>query len=229
MLALVNTSQLKMKKSLIIYSVGFLCAINCFAQQDPKASKILDDMGKKYQTVKSFKAEFTYTLESPAKNGVKENFKGGITVKGNKFYLDLGSQEVINNGTHQWTIMKDGKNIEVTKSDYTPDEDDITPTKIYTVYKKGFKYTVNTEANDNKVANDVIDLIPEDKSKPVFKIRIVIAKKDNSIKSWKIFEKNGNRYTYVVSKFTPNVPVEDKLFVYDPKKFKDAEFVDLTE
>lgn len=217
-----------MKKYLIVGIVSLLIT-QTFGQQDPKAAKILDDMGKKYQTIKSFKAEFTYTLESPAKNGVTENFKGGITVKGNKFYLDLGNQEVINNGTHQWTIMKDGTNIEVTKSDYTPDDDDITPTKIYTVYKKGFKYTVNNEVNDNKAANDVVDLIPEDKSKPVFKIRIVISKKDNSVKSWKIFEKNGNRYTYVVSKFTPNVPVEEKLFVYDPKKFKNAEFVDLTE
>ncbi|MFQ3577346.1 MAG: outer membrane lipoprotein carrier protein LolA, partial [Cytophagales bacterium] len=198
--------------------------VRVHAQYDEKAEKILSEVAKKYQELKTFKANFSYTLESPT-SGVNENFKGDILVKGSKFILKLGSQEIINNGTTQWTYLKDENEVNI--SDYTPEDDDINPSKIYTIYKKGFKYMMNDEANENKALYDVVDLIPEDKSKQVFKIRIVILKKDRSVKSWKLFEKNGNRYTYSVTNFTPNVEVEDKSFTFDKTKYKGITVVDL--
>jgi hypothetical protein len=54
----------------------------------------------------------------------------------------------------------------------------------------------------------------------------VVNKKDRSIKSFRTFERNGNKYNYTITKFTP-VDVEDKTFVFDKSKYKGVEVEDL--
>ena len=198
-----------------------LTTLAALAQNDPKAGEILDAMSSKYKTIKGFKAIFNYSMESPG-SGLKENATGEITVKDNKFYLKLGSQEVINNGSTVWTYLKDAN--EVTITDYEPDADDITPSNIYNVYKKGYKYTLVPK--ESTKADDVIDLTPDNKNSQITKIRIVVNKKDRSIKSFRTFERNGNKYNYNITKFTP-ADVEDKTFVFDKSKYKGVEVEDL--
>ncbi|MDJ1471951.1 outer membrane lipoprotein carrier protein LolA [Cytophagaceae bacterium DM2B3-1] len=188
---------------------------------DPKAGEILEAMSSKYKSVKGFKATFSYSMESPG-SGIKENATGEIVVKDSKFYLKLGGQEVINNGSTVWTYLKDAN--EVTITDYEPDDDDITPSNIYNVYKKGYKYTL-VPKESNKV-DDVIDLTPDNKNSQVNKIRIIVNKKDKSIKSFKTFERNGNKYNYTITNFTPTA-VDDKTFVFDKTKYKGVEVEDL--
>lgn len=191
------------------------------SQNDPKAQEILDAMSKKYKEMSSFKAKFSYTLENEAKK-MKESAEGEITVKGSKFKLKVGDQEIYNNGTTVWTYMK-GTN-EVNISSYEPEEDDLNPTKIYTMYKKGYKYILIGEQNDNSI----VDLEPVDrKATQISKVRIIINKKDKTVKSWKIFEKNGNRYAYQVKNFSPNVKVEDSEFNFDKTKYPGVTEVDL--
>ena len=54
-----------------------------------------------------------------------------------------------------------------------------------------------------------------------------IAKKDKSVQSWTMFDRSGNRYKYSITKFTPNVKVDDSYFAFDLKKFPGVEAVDL--
>jgi len=56
---------------------------------------------------------------------------------------------------------------------------------------------------------------------------MLIAKKDRSVQSWTMFDRSGNRYKYSITKFTPNVKVEDTFFAFDPKKFPGVEVIDL--
>jgi len=209
-------------KQLLLVAVGLWLNVTAVqAQNDPKAGEILELMSSKYKAVKGFKANFSYSMESPG-SGIKENATGEITVKDNKFFLKLGGQEVINNGSTVWTYLKDAN--EVTITDYEPDDDAITPSNIYNIYKKGYKYTL--VAKESNKADDVIDLTPNNKNSQVNKIRIVVNKKDKSIKSFKTFERNGNKYNYVITKFTP-AEVDDKTFVFDKAKYKGVEVEDL--
>ncbi len=214
-----------MKRSASIIMGLLLTFQFAVGQQDPQVEALLDEVGKRYKALSSFKAEFTYSLESPA-NGVNEAYKGEILVKGDKFYLKLGSQEIINNGNTVWTYLKDENEVNI--SDYSPDEDEISPNKIYTLYRKGYKYRILDEKTEKSPGNSVIELVPTDKNKPIFKVKIFINKKDKSIKSWKMFEKSGNRYTYLISKLTKNPPgVDDKAFVFDKTKYKGVAINDL--
>jgi outer membrane lipoprotein-sorting protein len=73
----------------------------------------------------------------------------------------------------------------------------------------------------------VIDLVPEKKDAQFFKIRKNIIKKDKSIQSWTMFDKSGNKYRYSLTKFVPNVKVEDTFFTFDAKKYPGVEVIDL--
>lgn len=194
------------------------------AQYDPKALEILDAMSKKYKSIPAFEANIAYTMTNDVEK-INEEFKGKITVKGDKFRLALPEQEVINNGTTLWTYLPEAKEVNI--DNYDPNSEDINPSKIYDIYKKGFKYLYLKDETDNGVLCEVVDLVPEKKDAQYFKIRMNIAKKDKSIQSWTMFDKGGNRYKYSITKFTPNAKIEDALFTFDPSKHPGVEVIDL--
>ncbi|MFN0049290.1 MAG: LolA family protein [Cytophagales bacterium] len=212
--------------SKITYLIFAFClfSLQSFAQFDVKAEELLNSVSKKYEAIKSYKAEFSYELEN-LQAKVNDKFTGEINVKGNKFTLKMGSQMIINNGTTVWTYLKEENEVNI--SDYAPEDDEISPTKIHSMYRQGFKYLLTADETIKKVVYNVVELIPENKKKPFFKIKIWISKKDKSIFKWKIFEKNGNRYLYSISKFQPNVKFEDSQFSFDKSKYAGVEVVDL--
>lgn len=213
-----------MKKFLALLALSASLTSAATAQQDPKAGKILDQMSAKYQAMKAFKASFTQTLENDAAK-VKENLSGDITVSGQKFRLKMSGQEVINNGQTMWTYMKSENEVNI--SDAEPDDQEISPSQIYTLYKKGYKYSYVQEAKEGGELVDVIELSPENRDNPVFKVRLKVSKADKSVRSWQMFKKNGNRYTFKINKFTPNVPVDATTFTFDKAKYKGVKVIDL--
>lgn len=194
------------------------------AQYDPQALTTLDAMSKKYKSYTSFEANITISMTN-ALEGVKEESKGKITVKGDKYRLGMSEQEIINNGTTQWTYIPSAK--EVTIDNYDANTSDINPSKIYDLYKKGFKYLHNGEHTEGGVVVEEIDLVPEKKDATFYKIKMIISKKDRSIQSWTMMEKGGTHYKYTISKFTPNMTVADTFFAFDASKYPDVEVVDL--
>lgn len=194
------------------------------AQYDAQALTTLDAMSKKYKAYTSFEANITTTMTNETE-GVKEEYKGKITVKGDKYRLAMSEQEIINNGTTQWTYIPAAK--EVTVDNYDPNTGEINPSKIYEIYKKGFKYLHNGERTEGGVVVEEIDLVPEKKDAQFFKIKMIIGKKDRTIQSWTMMEKGGTHYKYTISKFTPNVTIADTFFAFDSKKYPGVEIIDL--
>jgi outer membrane lipoprotein carrier protein len=213
-----------MTKTLSLLLLSATLALPALAQQDPKAGKILDAMSAKYQAYKSYQADFTQTLENTSAK-VKQNLSGNIIVAGQKFRLKLSGQEVINDGKTTWTYLKNENEVNI--SDTDPDAQDMSPSQIYTMYKKGYKYTYAQTATEAGEAIDVIELTPENRTNDVFKVRIKVRKKDSSVKSWEMFKKNGNRYTFTIKNFKANVPTDASTFSFDKAKYKGVKVVDL--
>jgi outer membrane lipoprotein carrier protein len=212
-----------MKKLIFSLLAAFL-SLSALAQYDPKALQILEAMSKKYQSIPAFEANLAVTLTNDVEK-VNEEFKGKITVKGDKYKLVLPEQEVINNGTTIWTYLPDAKEVNI--DNYDPSSQDINPSKIYEIYKKNFKYLYLQDKTEGGVMCEEIDLVPEKKDAQFFKIKMFISKKDKSIQSWTMFDKGGNRYKYTLAKFNPTIKVEDSFFTFDPKKYPGVEVIDL--
>ncbi|MEQ1587306.1 MAG: outer membrane lipoprotein carrier protein LolA [Cyclobacteriaceae bacterium] len=212
-----------MKKLVFAALLMFVGTVS-YSQYDPKALEILEAMSKKYKAITAFEANLTSGMTNETE-GVKEEFKGKITVKGDKFRLLLDDQEIINNGTTVWTYLPSAKEVNI--DNFDPGSDDVNPTKIFEMYKKGFKYLYLADKIEGGVVCEEIDLVPEKKDAQYFKIKMMIVKKDKSIQSWTMFDKAGNRYKYTITKFVPNIKLDDTFFTFDPKKYPGVEIIDL--
>src|SRR6187549_1094514 len=140
-------------KNTILAFLAMILAVTVSAQYDPKALETLDAMSKKYKAIPAFEANFSYVLTNETEK-VNEEFKGKITVKGDKFKMVLPEQEVINNGTTTWTYLPEAKEVNI--DNYDPNSDDVNPSKIYDIYKKGYKYLFLEEKTEGGVVVEVI-------------------------------------------------------------------------
>lgn len=211
-------------KNSILSLFAMILAFTVSAQYDPKALSTLEAMSKKYKLITAFEANISITLTNDVEK-INDSFKGKITVKGDKYRLTLPEQEVINNGATIWTYLPEAKEVNI--DNYDAGSDDVNPSKIYEIYKKGFKYLYLQDKTENGVLCEEIDLVPEKKDAQYFKIKMFISKKDKNIQSWTMFDKGGNKYKYTITKFVPNVKAEDIFFTFDPKKYPGVDVIDL--
>src|SRR5436190_8428645 len=137
-----------MKKSILAIVLLFMVKVNLGQSYDPKALEILDAMSKKYKAIPSFEANISYTLTNDVEK-INEEFKGKITVKGDKFRLVLPEQEIINNGTILWTYLPEAKEVNI--DNYDPNSDELNLSKFYDLYKKGYKYLYLEDKTENGV------------------------------------------------------------------------------
>ena len=124
-------------KKITFLMMFWLGGLVTFAQNDPQAKEVLDAMSAKYKKIPAYSADITSSLINEV-DGINEEFGGKITVKGEMYKLEMDDQVVINNGTTVWTYLPDVNEVNI--DTYNPDEDEISPSKIYDAYKKGYIY-----------------------------------------------------------------------------------------
>ncbi|MBC7865577.1 MAG: outer membrane lipoprotein carrier protein LolA [Bacteroidia bacterium] len=195
------------------------------ADNDPAAKKILDELSKTTKTYTTITAEYTFTILGKDKKQVDKQ-DGKIQVKGNKFRLEIPGNTIVSDGKTIWNHNKDQQ--EVSIKDVEPSEDDMMdPTKIFTMYEKGFKYLLDKdEKTEGGVVMKVVKLYPavkpEKKKYHIAKLYIV----KNQIKMVKLMMRDGGEQTFEIKKFTPNLVLTDGSFVFDTSKFKKDQIVD---
>ena len=194
------------------------------AQYDPKAKEILDAMSEKYQQIGSFESDFSYSMENPTQS-ISEDFEGEIVVQGDKYRLNMGGQEIVNDGETVWTYLEEVNEVNI--DNYDPAEGDISPTQIYNAYQRGFTYVYLEDQTEGGTTYHVVDLLPENTDNQFFKIRLHISEEGKTLKKWQIFDKNGTIYTYEISNFNPDAEITGDVFSFDTSKYENVEVVDL--
>ena len=212
-----------MKKIALMLGLTVVLSVPAMAQKDKRAQEILDTMSKTYKALKSYQAAFTY---ASAGAGANESYKGDLAVKGEKFRLKLGGQEVFTDGKTMSTYIKESNEVNVQDYDATANGE-LNPTQIYTIYKRGFDYRFLKEQKQNGRTLEVIELTPNRAKSPIATIQISVDKTDKSVRNWLIINKDGKRTSYAITKFTPNVNVPDAYFLFDKSKYPGVEVVDL--
>ena len=205
--------------ALIIW--GFLLSFGVVAQgqKDPATLAILEALSAKYKAYNAFHADFVYSLINP--DDTKEEISGSVTVKGDKYMLDLGDQVVINDGKTEWRHLKDVNELNI--SDFYPEDQEISVSNIFTIYESGYKY-VYVESRDGGTV-DVIDLEPEKGGSDIYKIRMLIGSKESELKSFLMYERSGVKYEYSISGFNENANLNDSFFGFDEDEF-DGDIID---
>lgn len=215
-----------MKKLLSVCVLVMCCALQpVMAQTDAKAKVVLEAVSKKINGLKSLKANFSLKLTG-GKGNVTDSKKGTFSLKGQKYHVALSGQEIICDTKTVWTYTKDAKEVQV--SNYNPNEQTLSPAKLFTnFYDKEYKYTYKGTQKMGAKTCDVVELMPKDKNKQFTKIELMVDKASSTIVGGNIWEKNGNKYVYEISGFTPNPNIPESFFTWNPKEHPGVEVVDL--
>jgi len=217
-----------MKKILILLSIFSLVIANPFNSvsetQDNKSNEILNKLSKTYKTYKSVKASFTVTIFNK-KSNTKVRQTGQLYQKGKKFRVNMSGQEIYCDGKTIWTYIDGANEVQVSKFDAK--SMDINPSEIFTIYEKGFVHKYGGQKVVGTKTLDIVELIPTDKSKGYFKVKLGIDKLANKVKEMVVYSKNGLETTYDINKLDANVPINDSYFKFNTKDKPGVIVIDL--
>lgn len=196
---------------------------------EAKAKKILDGLSSKNKAYKSILAEFSIQIENKA-NRTSEKQDGKILVKGKKYRIETSGQTVINDSKSIHTIIKEAAEIQLSDAEEKEkSENAITPSNIFSIYEKGFKFEfVKEEKTKKGNVVQIVKLYPiEPKKKNYHTLVLTIDKQRAEITSFRIMGKDGTETTYIIRKFTPNANISEETFSFIQKNYPGYELIDL--
>jgi outer membrane lipoprotein-sorting protein len=208
-----------MKKLLLLFFT-FCFLVSICQDQDPKAKLILDDLSKNTKTYKTILAEVAFTMYNKEKKAIEKPQIWKIQVKGQKFRLEIPGTSIVCDGVTLWNYNKDAK--EVTIKTFDPLSDEQNPSKIFTMYETGYKYTYDTEKKVGLVNCSVINLFPAIKpeKKKFHTVKLSIDKIKKQMIQLIMLMKDGGTQVYDIKSLKTNSDLADKLFIFDTKGLK---------
>ncbi len=204
-----------------------LATVQVYAQ-DAKAKGILDKLSAKTKTYTSMRADFEYTMKNVAED-IEETQTGSLVTQGEKYNLEIAGQKIISDGKTVWTVLDEAEEVQLNN---VPEEDEtedyISPTKILTLWEKGYKYQYDKSTTANGVAVDVINLFPEKADEQSFHtIKIYVNKEKMIVNQIDIKGKDGTDFVYFIKKFITNENIEANTFVFSTADNPSYDVIDL--
>lgn len=206
---------------------------------DPKAKTILDGVSATAKAYQSITATFTIAMEKPG--AAKETKDGTVILKGSMYKVVLENkqkdkvykEEYYNDGKTMWVYNEKDKEVTI---DHAPDpakkknDNQISPSEIFTIHEKGFKYSfVKEETQAGKVVQ-LVNLVPEQPDKKNYHtVKLTIDKVKKQIISVVFLNKDGSKTTYTVKTFVPNTVYTDATFKYDTKTHPGVTVIDMRD
>lgn len=203
---------------------AILFSLSAGAQKDPKAKAILDKVSANFKTLKTVQANYALVVTNRAGKNAG-NKSGKIYLKGAKYLITETSLQIMSDGKNIWRYDSDAN--EVTTSNASDAGDGITPQKLFTnFYDKDFIYKLNGNVKVGGKALAEIEMTPTDKKKNFFKVYLYVDEAQKMIVSSKIYENSGNIYGYSMSALKVNLPLDDKMFVFNKAKYPGVEEIE---
>lgn len=198
-----------------IFSLVLLSFISVQAQD---AKSLLDEVSNKVKSYENILIDFKYTLNNTREN-VKQDTRGNVTLKGEKYVLNMLGVTRIFDGKTIYTIVPEDE--EVTISDYNEQEDKgISASKMLTFYENGYNYKMDVLQNLKGRKIQFIKLSPIDSNAEIKDILLGIDMQTKHIYKLIQTDSSGTSYTITVSSFKTNQPISQNLFVFDEEKYK---------
>ena len=212
----------KLLAFLFISSTLFLSA----QEQDPKAKAILDEVSKLTKSYKTISADLAFTMFDKDKKATEKPQIWKVQVKGQKFKLEIPGTVIVCDGKTLWNYNKDAK--EVTIKNFDPNNEDMNPSSIFTMYETGYKFKYDKEQTIAGAACHTIDLYPAVKpeKKKFHTVKLAINKTKKQIAQMKMMMKDGGTQVYDIKTMKTNMDLPDALFVFDTKGFKSDQISD---
>ncbi|MBL4702902.1 MAG: outer membrane lipoprotein carrier protein LolA [Flavobacteriales bacterium] len=183
-----------------------------FAQDsEEKAKKILDGLSKEMKSYKSIYIEFKSSIKG---EGTNKSSEGKAWIKGDKYYYEDKESKTWNDTEYVWNLEIGD---DVCYKSEADDEVGVNPSKLLRIWEDGFKYNYYDDASTSTI--HAIKLFPKDpKSSKYHTVIIKVNKATNKISSMTVKTKDGITLHYSITKFSPNIDVNDSKFKFDKAK-----------
>lgn len=206
--------------------IGLFFAAPASAQKDAKAKELLDKSSAALKQSGGMSFSFTFDINDEA-HQAKHNFEGQMLLKGAKFFLDTPEQTVYFDGKTQWVYNRSVEEVSILEPQ-AQDIQGLNPISVFELYKTGFDYKYQGEKTDaQKRKVQEISLFPKDKKEEVKQVDIQIYSTDWMPVFFRITYKNKQVYCISINKYQTQLNLSDSQFVFDKKKYPQAEINDL--
>ncbi|MDB5232529.1 MAG: hypothetical protein JWN76_3334 [Chitinophagaceae bacterium] len=190
-----------------------------FAQNDPQAKKILDDVSSRVKGFKGITADFSY-ITKDRKNIKRNSVIGKISIKGQKYFIKQGSTEIYSDGNKSWNFNGDK---EVTVSDIDNDSHTLSPQRLLTnFYDKDFTSKLVSSAGSTYQ----ILMMPVDKRKNFKQVTVFVDKAKKLITKAQVIDKSDNKIEFDLRNVNTNAALPDSRFTFDTKKHPGVEVIE---
>lgn len=219
-----------MKKIFALITVFTFSAFVAFSQdQDPKAKTILDDLSKTTKAYKTITSEYVFIILNKEKKQTEKQ-TGKVQVKGSKFKLEIPGNTIVCDGKTLWAHNKDANEVTIKNFDGS-NEDQLNPSKIFTMYESGYKYKYEKEEKVGAATCHLINLYPSVKpeKKKFHTIKLYVDKVKKQVVKLVMLMKDGTTQSYEIKTFKPNAEIADTSFTFDLKPFKADQITDERE
>src|SRR5688572_838847 len=215
-----------MKRIITFATLIFSSCLVVSAQHDAKSKAMLDKLSEKTKAYKTVEVKFSFQMVNEDQN-INETQTGTLKMKGDKYYLKLSDKEIFCDGKKVYTYTKELNECQVISVDEL-DKDAVTPKSMFTIYEQGFKTKVKSEETDSKGRQTMtIDLYPnKPKEKDYTMVRLVVDKEKIQFIKATVLGKNGSYYVYNVTTLTPDVDMDDNIFIFDKTKYKGVKMIE---
>ena len=185
--------------------------------RDPKAKSLLSEVKSKISGYQNVYISFKYVLENEEENIYQET-KGEVTLKEEKYVLDILGIKRIFDGNNLYTISLEDE--EVTISSYINEiENTITPNNLLSFFDEGYNYKLDILQNKYGIEIQYIKLTPIDSNSEIKYVLLGIETNSKHIYNLIEIGKNNSRTTLTVLNFKFNIPLLKSFFSFTPSDY----------
>lgn len=210
---------MKLKLTILLFcaSLGMAMAQN--------ARNILDTASEAFNKAGGLTAGFIMNSKELKSNTIY-SYDGRVWMKGERFKIDMPEMTNWYDGNTQWVYIKETEEVNIT----TPSDEELqsmSPSVLFSVYKKGFKLIYKGEQAVDGKTNQVVDLLPEAKHSSVKKLTVYIEKSSKFPSKLVMLDDNGYENTIFIKGLKANQAIDDSTFVFEAKAYPGVEVIDL--
>jgi outer membrane lipoprotein-sorting protein len=161
--------------------------------------------------------DFKYSLSNPKQN-LNQESKGTVVQKGNMYVLDFMGITRIFDGKRVYNIVPEDEEISISK--YNDQKDDnLTPSKIFTFFNSGYKYSWDILQNVKGRKIQYIKLNPTNPKDNTKEVLMGIDVQTKHIYNLIQTEKDGTKMTITINSFKTNQPLSKNHFTFTESKY----------
>lgn len=198
------------------------------AQQDPQAGAILDKVAEINESYETIEASFKLTVID-LQQDTKDSYNGKIALKNGMFKLELMDNITYYDKENVWNYMPDvqevninaAEDVDIGSSFFTD------PAKLFGMYKENYKYRLAGEKSIDDEMQYLIDLVPKESDSEYSLIKILISKKELSLRSATFMGKDGIHYIIEITQMEHDAKLNDSFFRFNPSEHPDVEVIDM--